>query len=63
MHLFRTPSLVSIICILLQSPIITSATPVSCSERTRDLVLRGDLDPSACCSYGMCKGDVNVRGG
>jgi hypothetical protein len=31
-------------------------------QRVRDLVLRGDLDPSACCSYGVCKGDVNVQG-
>jgi hypothetical protein len=32
-------------------------------QEIRDLVLHGDLDPSACCSYGKCIGDVNVEGG
>ncbi|PTB77944.1 hypothetical protein M440DRAFT_1438353 [Trichoderma longibrachiatum ATCC 18648] len=28
-----------------------------------DAILRGDLDPSVCCSYGQCKGDVVVSVG
>jgi hypothetical protein len=32
-------------------------------QEIRDQVLQGVLDPSACCSYGTCKGDVNVSGG
>ncbi|TFB07131.1 hypothetical protein CCMA1212_000812 [Trichoderma ghanense] len=28
-----------------------------------DAILRGDMDPSACCSYGQCKGDVVVSVG
>ena len=32
-------------------------------QEVRDQVLIGQLDPSACCSYGVCKGDVNVQGG
>ncbi|KAF7911103.1 uncharacterized protein EAF01_002611 [Botrytis porri] len=42
---------------------LVTATPMPCSDATRDLVLRGTLDPSACCSYGVCKGLVNVQGG
>jgi hypothetical protein len=28
-----------------------------------DAILRGDMDPSECCSYGSCKGDVVVSVG
>ncbi|KAE9368786.1 hypothetical protein N431DRAFT_428538 [Stipitochalara longipes BDJ] len=38
------------------------ATPVPCTDRIRDQVLIGELGPEACCSYGVCKGDVNVQG-
>jgi hypothetical protein len=31
-------------------------------QRIRDQVLMGELNPEACCSYGVCKGDVNVQG-
>lgn len=29
----------------------------------RDMVLAGEASPETCCSYGTCKGDVNVSGG
>jgi len=32
----------------------------SSSQSTRDLILKGDLPPEACCSYGRCQGDVVV---
>lgn len=35
---------------------------LTANQKIRDLVLRGELDPSACCSYGVCKGDVNIQG-
>lgn len=47
---------------LLSTLSMVSGTPVPCTDEVRDLVLRGDLDPSACCSYGVCKGDVNIQG-
>ncbi|KUJ24405.1 uncharacterized protein LY89DRAFT_572138 [Mollisia scopiformis] len=53
----------SISLVLLSTFSLITATPVPCTDRTRDLVLQGILDPSACCSYGVCKGDVNVQGG
>ncbi|EGX91245.1 hypothetical protein CCM_05403 [Cordyceps militaris CM01] len=28
-----------------------------------DAILNGQLDPSACCSYGTCKGDVVISVG
>lgn len=28
-----------------------------------DAILNGKLDPSACCSYGICKGDVVISVG
>ncbi|PQE15978.1 hypothetical protein CJF31_00008586 [Rutstroemia sp. NJR-2017a BVV2] len=47
---------------LLSTLSLVTGRPMPCSDTTRDLVLRGDLDPSACCSYGICKGDVNIQG-
>ncbi|EGR47305.1 uncharacterized protein TRIREDRAFT_109031 [Trichoderma reesei QM6a] len=32
-------------------------------EAMVDAILRGDMDPSICCSYGQCKGDVVVSVG
>merc|ERR1711964_139547 len=40
----------------------SSNSKVPCTDRIRDQVLMGQLDPSACCSYGVCKGDVNIQG-
>lgn len=28
-----------------------------------DLILKGEMDPSECCSYGHCKGDVVISVG
>ncbi|TLD03729.1 uncharacterized protein PgNI_11724 [Pyricularia grisea] len=45
--------------------IVVSATvpgsPVVCPDEKRDAILRGDLSPEACCSYGVCKNTVVVR--
>ncbi|KAH7374980.1 hypothetical protein B0T11DRAFT_269481 [Plectosphaerella cucumerina] len=58
---------------------LVKATPVRCSDvrsltsewwevadeaqTQRDLILSGQASPETCCSYGTCKGDVNVSGG
>jgi len=61
---FSTPSqFLSISLVLLGTFSTITATPVPCTDATRDLVLQGVLGAEACCSYGVCKGDVNVRGG
>ncbi|TLD29074.1 hypothetical protein PspLS_04184 [Pyricularia sp. CBS 133598] len=36
-------------------------SPVACPDDKRDAILRGDLSPEACCSYGVCKNTVVVR--
>lgn len=28
-----------------------------------DAILKGEMDPSVCCSYGICKGDVVISVG
>ncbi|RAL68208.1 hypothetical protein DID88_008912 [Monilinia fructigena] len=48
---------------ILSTASLVTARPMPCNDATRDLVLKGTLDPSACCSYGVCIGDVNVQGG
>ncbi|POS78812.1 hypothetical protein DHEL01_v202801 [Diaporthe helianthi] len=42
---------------------MASASPVPCPDSKRDQILMGKLEPEACCSYGICKGDVVVQGG
>ncbi|TVY62844.1 hypothetical protein LSUE1_G008436 [Lachnellula suecica] len=59
---FSKSSLLAFSVAALSALSAVAATPIPCSDATRDLVLRGDLDPSACCSYGQCKGDVNISG-
>ncbi|KAK1767091.1 hypothetical protein QBC33DRAFT_559219 [Phialemonium atrogriseum] len=46
-------------------PLVTlvSATPIYCSDIKRDLILKGDLPPEACCSYGKCSKGVVVQSG
>ncbi|KAK4105720.1 hypothetical protein N658DRAFT_483150 [Parathielavia hyrcaniae] len=39
---------------------LVMSTPISCSDAKRDLILKGELPPEACCSYGRCQGDVVV---
>ncbi|KAF7863853.1 hypothetical protein EAF04_006818 [Stromatinia cepivora] len=56
-------SLLFVSAVILSAISLVTATPMPCNDATRDLVLRGTLDPSACCSYGVCIGDVNVQGG
>ncbi|KAK4170450.1 hypothetical protein QBC43DRAFT_283053 [Cladorrhinum sp. PSN259] len=34
--------------------------PRTCSDLKRDLILKGELAPEACCSYGRCLGDVVI---
>ncbi|KAK5992823.1 Endosomal recycling 2-like protein [Cladobotryum mycophilum] len=50
------------------SPIIlVAAAPVGplgpCPDIKVDAILRGEMDPSECCSYGICKGDVVISVG
>ncbi|CAJ2500577.1 Uu.00g034300.m01.CDS01 [Anthostomella pinea] len=39
---------------------LTSASPVRCPDSKRDAILRGEIAPEYCCSYGICKNDVVV---
>ncbi|OAA61542.1 hypothetical protein ISF_05621 [Cordyceps fumosorosea ARSEF 2679] len=47
------------------SPVL--AAPIGpngpCPDYKVDAILNGQLDPSACCSYGKCKGDVVISVG
>merc|ERR1712093_105163 len=64
-HIFTmlfTKQIVTLAIALLGMSSMVAATPVPCTDRIRDQVLMGQLDPSACCSYGVCKGDVNIQG-
>ncbi|PBP24268.1 hypothetical protein BUE80_DR004803 [Diplocarpon rosae] len=60
---FALPPPQRLVVALLGLSAIVSATPVPCPDRKIDMILGGQLDPAACCSYGICKGDVNVQGG
>ncbi|CAM1504339.1 Fc.00g019300.m01.CDS01 [Cosmosporella sp. VM-42] len=34
-----------------------------CPDAKVDAILKGEMDPSECCSYGRCKGDVVISVG
>ncbi|KIH91640.1 hypothetical protein SPBR_02144 [Sporothrix brasiliensis 5110] len=40
---------------------IAQATPIPCPDSKIDLILNGKLSPDACCSYGICKGDILTK--
>jgi len=42
---------------------LVAARPIACDPRTLDMILMGEMPKNACCSYGVCIGDVNVSGG
>ncbi|KAJ4311925.1 hypothetical protein N0V84_010202 [Fusarium piperis] len=43
---------------------ISSISPNGpCPDAKVDAILKGDMDASECCSYGVCKGDVVVSVG
>ncbi|EJP70707.1 hypothetical protein ACQRIT_003469 [Beauveria bassiana] len=54
-----------LIAAVLASPILSA--PIGpggpCPDEKVDAILNGKLDPSACCSYGICKGDVVISVG
>jgi hypothetical protein len=50
----------ALVALLFLAGDLVTATPISCSEFKRDLILKGELPPEACCSYGRCLGDVVV---
>lgn len=52
-------AVLSLMVVSLRAVLVT-ATPIACSELKRDLILKGELPPEACCSYGRCLGDVVV---
>ncbi|KAH6650931.1 hypothetical protein F5144DRAFT_598347 [Chaetomium tenue] len=52
-------NLVTIVVTLLAGD-LAAATPIACTEWKRDLILKGELPPEACCSYGRCVRDVVV---
>ncbi|KAL2063712.1 hypothetical protein VTL71DRAFT_5517 [Oculimacula yallundae] len=57
-----TKQIAALALALMSMSSMVAATPVPCTDSVRDQVLSGKLDPSACCSYGVCKGDVNISG-
>jgi len=42
------------------APPTHSKTDMMLGQLKRDLILKGELSPEACCPYGRCKGDVVV---
>ncbi|KAL0935361.1 uncharacterized protein CTRU02_209952 [Colletotrichum truncatum] len=42
---------------------MVQARPLPCPDLKRDLILSGQASPEICCSYGTCKGDVNIISG
>ncbi|KAK4202493.1 hypothetical protein QBC40DRAFT_42707 [Triangularia verruculosa] len=54
----RLPSLLAAWAITVSS--LAMARPIVCSDLKRDLILKGELAPEACCSYGRCLGDVVI---
>ncbi|POR38017.1 Uncharacterized protein TPAR_01750, partial [Tolypocladium paradoxum] len=57
-----------LVAALATSPALTVAgAPVGptgpCPAAKVDAILKGEMDPSECCSYGICKGDVVVSVG
>jgi len=63
MHFASSEIIALAIVLVLGATSLVKATPLPCSDAVIDLILVGELDSSACCSYGVCKGDVNVQGG
>jgi len=57
-----TSSFLAVAMLFISTFSVVTATPIPCTDRIRDQVLMGELGPEACCSYGVCKGDVNVQG-
>jgi len=53
--------LVAVMALLSASMVM--ASPMPCNPKILDLILNGEMPKSACCSYGVCIGDVNVSGG
>jgi len=47
--------------------VLVAAAPIGpsgpCPDAKVDAILKGLMDPSECCSYGVCKGDVVVSVG
>ncbi|KAF0326570.1 hypothetical protein RB213_003696 [Colletotrichum asianum] len=42
---------------------VIQARPLPCTDLKRDLILSGQASPEICCTYGICKGDVNIISG
>jgi len=39
---------------------VVQGTPVPCPDSKVDAILKGEMSPEECCSYGRCKGDVVI---
>ncbi|KAI1251349.1 hypothetical protein MGN70_005917 [Eutypa lata] len=51
-------ALLSTITILGSVGGLVQASPIRCPDSTRDAILKGELSPEACCSYGVCLNEV-----
>ncbi|CAH0056601.1 unnamed protein product [Clonostachys solani] len=58
------------IAMLMAPAALVAAAPLSpiaprgpCPDAKVDAILKGEMDPSECCSYGKCKGGVVVSVG
>jgi hypothetical protein len=45
------------------SPFLLCRILTHVAQAKVDAILKGEMDPSECCSYGKCKGDVVVSVG
>ncbi|KAL6876567.1 hypothetical protein J3F83DRAFT_407361 [Trichoderma novae-zelandiae] len=68
--LFSTSTMKSVLVwagLAIMQGLLVASAPVGpsgpCPDAKVDAILRGDMDPSVCCSYGQCKGDVVVSVG
>ncbi|KAK0747842.1 hypothetical protein B0T21DRAFT_277042 [Apiosordaria backusii] len=55
----RVPSLLAVWAVVASNNLV-AARPIVCPDLKRDLILKGELAPEACCSYGRCLGDVVI---
>ncbi|KAI1081925.1 hypothetical protein F5B20DRAFT_533661 [Whalleya microplaca] len=52
--------LLSLFALVFSISAMVDASPIRCPDSKRDAILRGDIAPESCCSYGICKNTVVV---
>ncbi|KAF6805199.1 hypothetical protein CMUS01_14673 [Colletotrichum musicola] len=59
----KLSSVISAAATVISLGAIVQARPLPCPDLKRDAILNGQASPEICCSYGTCKGDVNILSG